>query len=214
MTDSVDWRARIRPKRGGEDIVYATTTIDGTEQTSIMQPLKDRGGIVFPYTPTILVSGSAEYNPHSFHGSIYPFYTYMQSMPTTLPVTGHFSANTIEEARYLLAVMRFLSSVTKAYYGDSAVQQGVYGTPPPVMLFDYLGPYGFNKVPVIIRSFNYQLANDIEYVPVSYNDTVTMVPTSVDIMIDMAPQYTPRKLRKKFDLNAFTSGKSYKDGFI
>ena len=40
------------------------------------------------------------------------------------------------------------------------------------------------------------------------------MPVETDIMIEMAPQYTYKKLRKKFDLQNFASGKGYKDGFI
>jgi len=32
------------------------------------------------------------------------------------------------------------------------------------------------------------------------------VPTSVDILIDLAPQYNPSELRKRFDLDLMTQG--------
>ena len=38
--------------------------------------------------------------------------------------------------------------------------------------------------------------------------------SETDIMIEMAPQYTYKKLRKSFDLGAFSSGKDYTKGFI
>ena len=91
---------------------------------------------------------------------------------------------------------------------------GTFGTPPPVMLFEYLGDYGFKKVPVVIRSYNFQFPDGVDYVPVKYNNTTTYMPVETDIMIEMAPQYTYKKLRKKFDLQNFASGKGYKDGFI
>jgi hypothetical protein len=213
--DKRDWRARIRPKKGGEDWAYGLTT-DGKDKVdkSILQPLKDRGGIVFPYTPNLYLQASVDYNEAMQHGSNYPFYTYMNSRPPTLPLQGQWTANTTEEAQYLLAVFHFLRTVTKAFYGDSSVKAGTYGTPPPVMLFEYLGDFGFNKVPVVIRSYNYQLPDGVDYVPVKYGNTTTYMPTETDIMIEMAPQYTYKKLRKRFDLPRFTSGKGYKDGFI
>ena len=119
----------------------------------------------------------------------------------------------------MLAIFHFLRSVTKGFYGDSAVKQGFYGTPPPVLMFEYLGHYGFNKVPVIIRSFNFQLPDGVDYVPVKFNhptagETVTYMPTETDIMIEMVPQYTYKKLRKRFDLLAFTRGEDFNKGFI
>lgn len=211
----VDWRARIRPKRGGEDFAYG---LAGSSNGSILQPLKDRGGIVFPYTPNLFLQSSVDYNEATQHGSNYPFYTYLNSKPAVIPVQGKWTANTQEEAQYLLAVFHFLRTVTKAYYGDSAVESGYYGTPPPVMLFEYLGQFGFNKVPVIIRSYSFNLPDSVDYVPVEVGTgakkTVTYMPTETEIMIDMAPQYTYKKLRKRFDLDAFTSGKDYSRGFI
>jgi len=210
----VDWRARIRPKRGGEDFAYGMSSGNG----SILQPLKDRGGIVFPYTPNLFLQSSVDYNEAAQHGSNYPFYTYLNSKPAVIPVQGKWTANTQEEAQYLLAVFHFLRSVTKSYYGDSAVEAGNYGTPPPVMLFEYLGQFGFNKVPVIIRSYSFNLPDSVDYVPVEVGSgakkTTTYMPTETEIMIDMAPQYTYKKLRKRFDLDAFTSGKDYNRGFI
>ena len=34
----------------------------GKKQDSILQPLKDRGGIVFPYTPNLYLQASVDYN--------------------------------------------------------------------------------------------------------------------------------------------------------
>jgi|TARA_B110000858_G_scaffold135733_1_gene154307 hypothetical protein len=213
-----DWRARIRPKKGGEDWAYGLVDAKGNPQKSILQPLKDRGGIVFPYTPNLYLQASTEYNEASQHGSNYPFYTYINSRPPTLPLQGSWTANTTEEAQYLLAVFHFLRSVTKGFFGDTSVEAGTYGTPPPVMLFEYLGEFGFNRVPVVIRSYNFQFPDGVDYVPVKYKgangETTTYMPVETDIMIEMAPQYTYKKLRKKFDLQGFSSGKSYKDGFI
>lgn len=211
----VDWRARIRPKRGGEKFAYGLVDSKGEEQKdSILKPLQDRGGIIYPYTPDIFLQASVDYNEAQQHGSNYPFYTFISSRPTTLPITGTFTANTIEEGQYMLAVFHFLRSVTKAYYGDAAVTGGYYGTPPPVLLFEYLGEFGFNKLPVIIRNYNFQLPADVDYVPVKFKGTTTMMPTETSVMIELAPQYTYRKTRKRFDLNAFTSGKQYNQGFI
>lgn len=211
---SIDWRARIRPKRGGEDYAYGLAGGNG----SILQPLKDRGGIVFPYTPNLFLQGSVDYNEATQHGSNYPFYTYLNTRPPSLPLQTTFTANTTEEAQYLLALFHFLRSVTKSYYGDSAVANGRYGTPPPVLLFEYLGQFGFNKVPVIIRSYSFSLPDDVDYVPVTVGTgksaTITYMPTQSEVMIDLAPQYTYKKLRKRFDLDAFTSGKDYNKGFI
>jgi len=118
----------------------------------------------------------------------------------------------------MLAVFNFLKVVTKSFSGDSAVAQGVAGTPPPVLLFEYLGEHGFNKVPVIVKDYSIQYGEDIDYVPVHYKmgskDTVTYVPTAALVSINLSVNYTPQKLRKRFDITGLTSGQAYSDGFI
>jgi len=59
-----------------------------------------------------------------------------------------------------------------------------------------------------------ELGNSVDYVPVTVQGTVTYVPTLTDISVVLSPQYTPTKLRRKFDLEAISNGALYKDGFI
>jgi hypothetical protein len=160
------------------------------------------------------MSGSAEYNETMMQGMNYPINTFISSRPPDIPITADFSANDIYEARYLLAVMTFLKVCTKAAFGDDAVAKGTAGTPPPVLLFEYLGDHGFNKVPVVVTNWSMQLPDNVDYVPVVVNDTTTYVPTLTNIMINLKPQYTPHKLRRRFSVEGVTSGAQYKDGFI
>lgn len=220
LQKNYDWRARLRPKRGGENYVYGTMYADQSEigGTNILQPIIDSGGLVWQYTPQIFVSAGANYQPHELQGTNYPINSYLYSRPPELPIASEFTANNIDEARYLLAVMTFLKVTTKSFAGESAVAQGVAGTPPPVLLFEYLGEHGFNKVPVIIKDYSIQYGEDIDYVPVHYQmggeDTVTYVPTAALISINLSVNYTPQKLRKRYDITSLTTGQGYMDGFI
>jgi hypothetical protein len=210
LSNGYDWRARLRPKAGGVDQFYGALP----NGDALMRPLKESGGLVWQYTPVIFLSGTAEYNQTLMQGMNYPINTFISSRPPDIPVQADFTANDIYEARYLLAIMTFLKVCTKAYFGDAAVASGDYGTPPPVMLFEYLGEYGFNKVPVVITNWSMQLPDDVDYIPVVVNDLVTHVPSKTNIVITLTPTYTPQKLRRRFDLNAVRSGQAYKDGFI
>lgn len=211
LSTSYDWRARLRPKNGGIRTFYSQVGVDGDY---LLRPLEDSNGIVWQYTPTIFMSGSAEYNETMMQGMNYPINTFISSRPPDIPITADFSANDIHEARYLLAVMTFLKVCTKAAFGDDAVAKGTAGTPPPVLLFEYLGDHGFNKVPVVVTNWSMQLPDNVDYVPVVVNDTTTYVPTLTNIMINLKPQYTPHKLRRRFSVEGITSGVQYKDGFI
>lgn len=210
LTNSYDWRARLRPKSGGVNKFYGQLA----NGDHLLRPLEESGGIVWQYTPTIFLSGSAEYNEALMQGMNYPINTYISSRPPEIPITADFSANDIYEARYLLAIMSFLKICTKSYFGDDAVAKGTAGTPPPVLLFEYLGDHGFNKVPVVVTNWSMQLPDNVDYVPVVVNNTTTYVPTLTNILINLKPQYTPHKLRRRFSVEGITSGASYTDGFI
>lgn len=216
VAENYDWRARLRPKRGGEPYVYGEAYEN--EGTNILQPIINSNGLVWQYTPQIFVAAGANYHQYDLQGMNYPIYAYQNSRPPELPIAAEFTANNIDEARYLLAIMHFLKIVTKSYSGDAAVAQGVAGTPPPVLLFEYLGEHGFNKVPVILKDYSIQYSEDVDYVPVHYKmgskDTVTYVPTAALVSINLSVNYTPKKLRKQFDITGLTTGAAYSDGFI
>lgn len=211
LSNKYDWRARLRPKNGGVQQFYSK---DNNAANYLLKPLEEAGGLVWQYTPNIFLSGSAEYNEALMQGMNYPINTFINSRPPEIPITADFSANNIQEARYLLAVMTFLKICTKAFFGDDAVARGTAGTPPPVLLFEYLGDHGFNKVPVVVSNYSIQLPDNVDYVPVQVGDTVTYVPTLTNIMITLKPQYSPHKLRTRFSLENITSGAAYKDGFV
>lgn len=210
LSKGYDWRARLRPKAGGIEQFYGSVP----RGDALMRPLKESGGLVWQYTPNIFLSGTAEYNQTLLQGMNYPVNTFVSSRPPDIPVSADFTANDTYEARYLLAIMTFLRVCTKAYFGDAAVASGNYGTPPPVMLFEYLGDHGFNKVPVVITNYSIQLPDDVDYVPVLVNTEVTHVPSKTNIVITLTPSYTPHKMRRRFDLDAVRSGQAYRDGFI
>jgi hypothetical protein len=214
LVEPFDWRARLRPKNGGIDRFYGRLDNADGNTDYLLKPLEESNGIVWQYTPTIFMSGSAEYNEALMQGMNYPINTFISSRPPDIPITADFSANDIYEARYLLAVMTFLKICTKAAFGDDAVARGRAGTPPPVLLFEYLGDHGFNKVPVVVTNWSMQLPDNVDYVPVVVGGKTTYVPTLTNIMINLKPQYTPHKLRRKFSVEAVTNGIAYKDGFI
>lgn len=209
--ESYDWRARLRPKRGGQDRFYSP---GGGFQDYLMRPIKESNGLIWKYTPTVFVAASANYNSHMGQGMQYPVYSYENSSPPEITITGDFTANDIYEARYLLAMMTFMKIATKGDFGDIAVAKETAGAPPPVLLFEYLGDHGFNKVPVIVGNYSMSYPNDVDYVPVAVGDTTTFVPTMVNVVVTLLPQYTPSKVRRRYDVNSIANGVAYKDGFI
>lgn len=200
--ENFDWRARLRPKKGGEEFFYNQL---GAKQY-LLEPIQQSGGLVWQTTPQIFLSGTAEYNAEQGQGMNYPVQTFGKSTPPEIPVAADFFATNNYEARYLLAVLTFIKVATKGFFGDRAVINSEYGTPPPVMLFEYLGEHGFNKIPVVISNYTIQYPDDVDYVPVTFGDEVTYVPSRSNIMLNLSTAYTPHRVRRNFSMHNVANG--------
>lgn len=132
-------------------------------QHESFQPLKGTSnGIVFPYTPSISMTYRAQYENIQGVQTNYPIPTYQHSIVDTITVRGVFTANSRQEAQYLLSVLHFLRSATKSRFGSDPMA----GTPPPIL---YLRGYGegmFNDVPVVLLSAGYTLPADVDYIDI------------------------------------------------
>ena len=226
-------RARLGPARGAINTVLG----DPADCENLLQPLHATKGMLFPYTPTVNFGATANYSQWHFTHSNYPQNNYTNSMPTEIQITGTFTAQTNEEGRYMLAVLRFLRASTMIEFGASAARKGFAGTPPPVLRFNYLGGHQFNNVPVVLSTFNYMLEDGVDYVEVDLpgklqvsdggrigqelfgddfiiGDNRTYVPTQMVITCILFVQPNPRQVRDKFDLDAFKSGALVNKGFV
>jgi hypothetical protein len=152
-----DWRVRLSLGPGAQYLYN-----DGNP--GILAPLKASGGtdgVIFPYTPTITTTYSANYEQYDLIHSNYRGIFYKNSRVGDIQVRGTFTAQNTTEANYLLAVIHFFRSATKMFYGqDTALR----GTPPPICLLNGFGGYQFSNHPVVISSFNYTLPNDVDYI--------------------------------------------------
>lgn len=155
-TNNRDWRVRLRlsPK---SNYLYNDPSIN---DASILFPLKITDGIIFPYTPSIQTSYNANYSQYDLTHSNYKGYFYQSSNVGSINLTGTFTAQSTGEADYLLAVIHFLRSATKMFYGQDADA----GAPPPLMYLSGFGNYQFNEHPVLLTTFNYSLPNNVDYI--------------------------------------------------
>lgn len=166
------------------------------------------GGLVFPNTPTVTISHSANYEDIDMTHTAYAFWSYKNSKVDGLSVTGRFTSNTRQEADYVLGAIHFLRAVTKMHYGANDPNAGV---PPPVMLFEDLGPDGFNAVPVVITNFTPTFAEGSDRV---VSSSGTFVPIVTDISVSMQPYYNPTQQVSEFSLEDFKSGSLLPRGYI
>ena len=223
-----DFRARLRPRSLAVDSSGNNEALGPKSATNILFPLWATNGILFPYTPSVSTGNVTEYDPTSFIHSNYGYNAYVRSYPKPISISAEFTAQSNDEALYLLAVIHFFRSVTKSYFGVNPYAKA--GTPPPVLIFNYLGDYQFNNVPVLVKNFEYTYEANIDYVPVNtvnnllYSNGVTLpagnsggytwVPTHITVQLDLDTQYIPIKLRNEFNLDEFRQGKMINKGYI
>lgn len=220
-----DYRAKLQPKAGGR-----VDVLGPADSSNILFPLHQTSGVLFPYTPTITTGSVAEYDQTPFTHSNYGYNAYVRSYPKPISITAEFTAQSNDEAVYLLAVMAFFRTVTKSFFGITPYAKA--GTPPPVLNFNYLGTYQFNQVPVVVKDFSFTLDASIDYVPVdttnsqlysanmgislpqTSNGGYTYVPTHMTATIELETQYVPINLRNEFNLDDFRTGRLYNKGYI
>jgi hypothetical protein len=194
---------------------------------TMLLPLVEAGGaFVFPYTPTIIVGHSANYNTLQPVHTNYPFHIYENSSIQEIVITGDFTVENAQEGQYWVAAMHYLRSVTKMFYGE-----GEYaGSPPPLVKLNGYGDYVFNNVPCVVTNFTIDLPSDVDYIAVPLSelansiegppeprggDAVTWVPTQSLMTVTVQPTYS-RKTLSTFNLNTFVNGGFIKNnaGFI
>ena len=148
-----DWRVRLR-------LAPQATYLYKDPQVDILAPLALTDGVVFPYTPKIDMTYMANYATEALTHSNYYQYFYQGSYIQAIQISGTFTAQDTEEANYMLAVIHFLRSCTKMFYGQDLES----GSPPPLLYLSGLGTYQFNEHSCVVQQFNYSLPNDIDYI--------------------------------------------------
>ena len=159
---SGDWRVRLRLAPGAKYLYM-------DNNNTLLKPLAASDGVVFPYMPTIQTTYNANYESVELTHSNYRGQFYKSSYVGDVQITGVFTAQDTAEANYLLAVIHFFRSVTKMFYG---AKDPLRGAPPPLVYLIGLGQYQFNNQPCVVKTFNYSMPNDCDYIrtkPNNYN---------------------------------------------
>lgn len=192
----------------------------------LLKPLAENNALVFPYTPTIILGHSANYNSLQPVHTNYPYQIYESSNMQEIVITGDFTAENAEDGRYWIAAIHYLRSVTKMFYGSGENS----GQPPPRVKLNGYGDYVFNDVPCVVTNFTVDLPSDVDYIAVPMDITappngagvaggegqaVSWVPSTSLITVTVQPVYS-RTTVSRFNLNDFVKGKyiSTGGGFI
>jgi hypothetical protein len=177
----------------------------------LFQQLKDTGGVVWPYMPSITVSTKAEYNTIPITHGNYAQYSYKNSVVDDITISGEFSCENKKDAAYWIAATTFFKTATKMFFGQGELA----GNPPIICNLTGYGSHVFDKVPVIIKSFSVDFKDDVNYIQCDpFNDQkYTWVPILSTITVVVAPVYSRQGLRK-FNLQDYAAGKMSGEGQV
>ena len=219
-SDKTDWRVRLQVPEG------PLTKFFDFDNNPIMQPLAESRGIFWPLTPAVVIQHSANYNAMDQVHSNYPHQAYQNSQVDSMNIIGEFPVQNSEDAKHWVATVNFLRTATKMFFGNEQGIEGLKGNPPPIMhLFGY-GDHMFNKVPVVINTFNVELRPGIDYISTKQTNTPykelngpdagfdqsviagesqTWAPTLSNISVLVTPIYS-RDSIKNFSMKKFVNG--------
>jgi len=186
-----DWRVRI-----------SLPNVKSFLESPILKPLQaTNNALIFPYTPSIIINQSANYDSIQPIHNNYPYYHYQNSQIEQILITGEFFVESAEDARYWTAMLHYLRSMTKMFYGNSENK----GNPPPLTKLNGYGDYVFKNVPIAITNFTVDLQTDVDYIGVEVNGKPSYAPTQSLVSVTVLPMYS-RKTVSQFSLDKFVKG--------
>lgn len=187
-TNKEDWRVRIN---------CDWTIFKGNR---LFEQFVD-GGVVFPTIPTVSFNSKANYNSIDPTHNNYPFQAYKNSQIDEINISGEFMAETSKDAAYWIGATTFFRTATKMFFG----QGENVGAPPIICTLNGFGSNMFNDVPVVVKSFNIDFPNDVNYVRCDAFGEPTWVPIISTLAINVQPVYNRRNLRQ-FSLTDYANG--------
>lgn len=214
----VDNRLRLSALEGREGEVYGEKTPD-----NILNPLRETGGLLFPFTPSLQMSGEANWSAHELTHTNFDVLSYQRTPSATIGITGKFSVQNQREGEYALAAIHFLRSTTKMYYGDQESAQAnaaenrgkdaKAGLPPPVLRLRGYGEYMFPDLRCVVKGYSFSFDENMDLIDIALpSGGNVLLPPLFSITVNIALQQSPKRARKDFNLSDFRTGKTMKIG--
>jgi hypothetical protein len=202
---------------------------------NILAPLWQTDGVLFPYTPTIQVSQDTTWQTADLEHSNFDILSFQKTSSAQITLTGKFTVQNEREGRYLLAVIHFLRTVSKAYFGAQDIESfapvtgdqtavettdevaektrsdGLAGLPPPVLLFSGYGTMMFNDLRVVVKSHSWAYEETADLVKIELpSDGVSprtvWLPPMMTINMTLSIQNNTDRVRERFKLDDFRTG--------
>jgi hypothetical protein len=213
LAPEADWRVRISMQPATASLFYANPN------NKVMNPLVATSGLIFPYTPSLTIRHSANYNPTKLTHSNYSSYFYEGSEVSGIDISAEFTVQDVIEGQYLMAAIHFMRACTKMFFGQSQLA----GTPPPMVFLDGYGAFYLPHVPCVVTNFTHTMPADVDYINVPIGTSLSDVagnaintasnlgptvrlPTSSTFSIGLQPVYSKTNIANNFTLENYSIG--------
>lgn len=205
----LDWRVKI------------SVPITGDYRTSpILSPLASTDyKVVFPLTPQLAITHTANYDAMTLTHTNYPFHAYSNSMIEEITITAEFPVENETDGAYFLAVIHFFRSMTKMAYGETTNK----GAPPNLAKLSGYGDFVLPNVPIAVRSFTNAFDGQVDYikVPLKTQNTTNFqsdgryvyIPRMNTVNITVIPIYSRGNI-ESFSLDKYVNGEMMDKGFL
>jgi hypothetical protein len=163
-----------------------------------------RGGVVFPYTPTVTITHNARYNEQALVHSNYKNYFYEGSDVAAISIAGIFTCQDASEAEYLMASIQFLRACTKMEFGADNPKAG---TPPTLVRLYGYGEHYLPSVNCVVTSVAHTMPEDVDYIKYTIGDGgYGWMPISSTLTVTLQPVVSRKRQSERMLLDDFTKG--------
>jgi len=174
--------------------------------------IQQRGGISFPYTPSISYDTQASYGSVNPLHSNYTQYFFKNSAVGAITLSCKFTVQSESEGEEWLSVVHLGRALTKMPFGNDP--NLLVGSAPPVCRLYGYGNWMFSNVPVAVTSFKFDLPESVDYIQVTKGKFAnTMAPTISTITFSFIPMYSRQEIRD-FAVTDWLDGKLGGKGYL
>jgi len=177
---------------------------EGPRSSSAIEMKNQKTRLNFPFTPTISVIQSANYNSYDFDHSNFQQRAFVNHSNMDLNITAPMLVRSEAEAEYVYNASVWLRSTMKMQWARDKNP----GQPPPILRFFGHGIY--NNVPCVVRDFTWNLDSDIDYVETNG----IRIPVMNMFVLSLTVSYSPKSIRDKFSVQDYLAGNLKDEGYV
>ncbi len=165
--------------------------------------------VSWPSTPKIAQTIEVNYSTWELQHTNYQPSAFGNRSTPIVTISGPWFSRNAAEAQNTLEAIHLLRSATSMYYGREDSKKG---TPPPIGRLTAYGIY--NNTPVVVKAFQYDYPNDVDYVTVDMFNGKQSVPVLFEMSVSLIVQINSIEAVKNYTLDKFLSGGLLGDGYI